>query len=67
LQAALLKTTGRRTVPNVLINGKSIGGGDDIASMHENDKLIQQIKDLGGKRIMEVSKAEPKAAVKFRS
>ncbi|KAG9707978.1 glutaredoxin, partial [Aureobasidium melanogenum] len=67
LQAALLKTTGRRTVPNVLINGKSIGGGDDIASLHENDKLIQQIKDLGGKRIMEVSKAEPKAAIKFRS
>ncbi|KAG9679762.1 glutaredoxin, partial [Aureobasidium melanogenum] len=67
LQAALLKTTGRRTVPNVLINGKSIGGGDDIAGLHENDKLIQQIKDLGGKRIMEVSKAEPKAALKFRS
>ncbi|KAL9578157.1 MAG: hypothetical protein Q9212_005896, partial [Teloschistes hypoglaucus] len=30
LQAALQKSTGRRTVPNVLINGKSIGGGDDV-------------------------------------
>ncbi|KAI4768293.1 glutaredoxin, partial [Aureobasidium sp. EXF-8845] len=67
LQAALLKTTGRRTVPNVLINGKSIGGGDDIAELHSEDKLVQQIKDLGGKRIMEVSKAEPKAAREFRS
>lgn len=67
LQAALLKTTGRRTVPNVLINGKSIGGGDDIASLHEDDKLVSQIKELGGKRIMEVSKATPKAAVNFRS
>ncbi|KAI5194450.1 glutaredoxin [Aureobasidium subglaciale] len=67
LQAALLKTTGRRTVPNVLINGKSIGGGDDIASLHEDDKLVSQIKELGGKRIMEVSKATPKAAVGFRS
>ncbi|KEQ87615.1 glutaredoxin [Aureobasidium pullulans EXF-150] len=67
LQAALLKTTGRRTVPNVLINGKSIGGGDDIASLHEDDKLVAQIKELGGKRIMEVTKAPPKAAVNFRS
>jgi len=62
-----LKTTGRRTVPNVLINGKSIGGGDDIASLHEDDKLVAQIKELGGKRIMEVTKAPPKAAVNFRS
>lgn len=67
LQAALLKTTGRRTVPNVLINGKSIGGGDDIAGLHSEDKLVEKIKDLGGKRIMEVSKAEPKAAREFRS
>jgi glutaredoxin len=68
LQAALQKSTGRRTVPNVLVNGKSIGGGDDIAGLHEGDKLIQTIKDLGGKRIMEVTRAAPKArSVEFRS
>lgn len=71
LQAALMKSTGRRTVPNVLINGKSIGGGDDVGSLHQEDKLIETIKSMGGKRIMEVSKVEEqpdaKAAVKFRS
>lgn len=35
--------------------------------MHEEDKLAQKIKDLGGKRIVEVVKAVPKAAVNFRS
>lgn len=56
LQAALHKSTGRRTVPNVLINGKSIGGGDDIAGFDAEDKLIDTILTLGGKRIMEASK-----------
>lgn len=72
LQAALMKSTGRRTVPNVLINGKSIGGGDDVGALHEDNKLIETIKTMGGKRIMEVSKkdeekTEVKAARKFRS
>lgn len=72
LQAALEKSTGRRTVPNVLINGKSIGGGDDIANFDAEDKLIETIKSLGGKRIMEVNRVKPqdtngKAALKFRS
>jgi len=53
LQAALEKTTGRRTVPNVLINGKSIGGGDDVEELHTTDTLIEKVKKMGGKRIME--------------
>jgi glutaredoxin len=60
LQAALEKSTGRRTVPNVLINGKSIGGGDDVAALDESDKLTSKIKEMGGKRIMEVKKVEVK-------
>lgn len=60
LQAALEKSTGRRTVPNVLINGKSIGGGDDVAALDESNTLIAKIKEMGGKRIMEVKKVEVK-------
>ncbi|KAF2838695.1 glutaredoxin, partial [Patellaria atrata CBS 101060] len=51
LQAALAKSTGRRTVPNILINGKSIGGGDDIEALHESGKLVNTVKSMGGKRI----------------
>ncbi len=62
LQAALGTNTGRNTVPNILINGKSIGGGDDIADLHQQGSLIRTIKRMGGKRIMEASLVEPKPA-----
>jgi len=51
LQAELSKTTGRSTVPNVLVNGKSIGGGDDVEKLHESGKLEETIRSMGGKRI----------------
>jgi len=51
LQAQLGKVTSRKTVPNILVNGKSIGGGDDIEELHQSGKLIQRIQDLGGKRV----------------
>ena len=53
LQSALAKSTGRRTVPNVLINGKSIGGGDDVEALDTKDELIDKVKSMGGKRIVE--------------
>ncbi|OQO04934.1 hypothetical protein B0A48_07952 [Cryoendolithus antarcticus] len=65
LQAALLKSTGRRTVPNVLINGKSIGGGDDIQELHETGKLAETVQAMGGKRVMSV-KPNPKPAAEKR-
>ncbi|KAL1585263.1 hypothetical protein WHR41_05841 [Cladosporium halotolerans] len=58
LQAALQKSTGRRTVPNILVNGKSIGGGDDVAALDAEDKLAAKLHELGGKRVMEVRKVE---------
>lgn len=58
MQDTLERMTGRRTVPNVLINGKSIGGGDDVAALDADAKLIDKIKDMGGKRIMEAKKKE---------
>jgi hypothetical protein len=51
LQAALAVMTSRRTVPNILINAVSIGGGDDVADMDSSDTLIEKIKDLGQKKI----------------
>lgn len=67
LQAALQKSTGRRTVPNVLINGKSIGGGDDVAGLDHEDKLASTIRDMGGKRIMEVSRVPQSAKLRRRA
>jgi len=58
LQAALEKSTGRRTVPNILVNGRSIGGGDDIQVLDESDALIDKVKTMGGKRIMEAKFTE---------
>lgn len=39
LQDLLLHLTGRRTVPNVLINFKSIGGADETQLLHHEGVL----------------------------
>jgi len=54
LQAKLADLTGRRTVPNVLIQAVSIGGGDDVAELDIKKTLIGKVKELGGKRILDV-------------
>ncbi|KAI9747117.1 MAG: hypothetical protein M1835_002214 [Candelina submexicana] len=56
LQFALQKSTGRQTVPNVLINGKSIGGGDDIEDLDKGGLLVEKIRSMAGKRVMEVGR-----------
>ncbi len=55
LQAKLGELTGRRTVPNVLVNGVSIGGGDDVAELDTNKKLADKIKELAGKKIIDMA------------
>ncbi|EAW22959.1 glutaredoxin [Aspergillus fischeri NRRL 181] len=60
LQSLLAKNTGRRTVPNVLVNGKSIGGGDDVTALDEKDELASTLKNLGGKWIQEVNRKDQK-------
>ncbi|KAK7745057.1 hypothetical protein SLS53_003292 [Cytospora paraplurivora] len=47
IQDKLGKMTGRKTVPNIMINGKSIGGSDDIAQMDTNHELVDKIRTLG--------------------
>jgi thioredoxin reductase (NADPH) len=42
-------SNGRRTVPNVFVNGKSIGGGDDVGELHNSRKLktlLEQAKAI---------------------
>ncbi|KAJ3521202.1 hypothetical protein NM208_g13403 [Fusarium decemcellulare] len=51
LQDQLLETTGRRTVPNIMVNGVSLGGADDIVEMDNSDKLVAKIVDLGNKHV----------------
>lgn len=62
LQGALHDRTGRRTVPNVLVDGQSIGGGDDIEALHQSGKLIEKIQSLAGKQITSITTREPAAA-----
>ena len=58
-----------------MINGKSIGGGDDVQALHDNGKIIDSIKVMGGKRIVSVEKVkepqsghhEKRAEVKFKA
>ncbi|KAI1137789.1 glutaredoxin [Hypoxylon sp. FL0543] len=51
LQARLATMTGRRTVPNIMINGKSLGGSDEIAELDSRKTLIDKFKSMGGKRL----------------
>ncbi|KAG8533457.1 uncharacterized protein KY384_002240 [Bacidia gigantensis] len=51
IQDVLEKTTGRRTVPNILINGRSVGGGDDIEAAEIAGTLVEKIQNMGGKRL----------------
>jgi len=56
LQDLLASLTGRRTVPNIMINAHSLGGGDDIARMDAEGTLVDEIKKMGGKRIVSVER-----------
>lgn len=58
LQELLTSLTGRRTVPNIMINAQSLGGSDDIARMHADGTLADEIKKMGGKRIVSVEKSK---------
>lgn len=52
LQDLLKETTGRGTVPNIMINGVSIGGSDDIADLDHGGTLVTKIQDLGEARMV---------------
>lgn len=56
VQDLLASLTGRRTVPNIMINAQSLGGSDEITRMDHDGTLIEMIKKMGGKRIVGVEK-----------
>ncbi len=45
-------------MPNVLINGMSIGGGDDVEALDVKGELVEKVKGMGGKRVMEARLTE---------
>ena len=47
IQQALEQLTGQRTVPNVFVGQKSIGGGSETAALHAQGKLVPMLKDVG--------------------
>ncbi|XP_065878658.1 glutaredoxin [Euphorbia lathyris] len=47
IQSALAEWTGQRTVPNVFIGGKHIGGCDSTTSMHNQGKLLPLLTQAG--------------------
>ncbi|GER38510.1 glutaredoxin [Striga asiatica] len=47
IQTALAEWTGQRTVPNVFINGKHIGGSDVVAAKHERGELVPLLTEAG--------------------
>ena len=52
LQDALLKLTGRRSVPNCIFCGTSNGGGSEMAALHSNDNLAETIfKNCAGRKV----------------
>ncbi|KAL5117896.1 hypothetical protein ACEQ8H_004214 [Pleosporales sp. CAS-2024a] len=54
LQTLLAHMTGRRTVPNILLIGRSIGGGDEMEELDQTDTLTTKFKEIGGTRIRQV-------------
>jgi glutaredoxin len=56
LQDLLAASTGRETVPNILINGRSIGGGDEVMKLDADGELIKKIRDMGGRWVQEVER-----------
>ena len=46
IQDALLEKTGQRTVPNIFIGGKHVGGNSDLSALYESGDLLQAIQDI---------------------
>lgn len=46
-RAELLKLTGSRTVPQIFLNGKSIGGCDDLFALDRQGQLDPLLQPVG--------------------
>lgn len=45
-------------MPNVLVEGQSIGGGSEVAGLHERGELMGKLRELGGTRVKVVERLE---------
>lgn len=43
LRDVMIQKTGRRTVPQIYINGEHVGGFDDMAALDREDKLDEML------------------------
>lgn len=62
MQDYLGEKTQRRTVPNLLINGVSHGGFDDINALHNSKKLFNSLKEWCGDSVKVTSIEKPSNA-----
>ena len=62
VQDLLLTLTGRRTVPNIMINAQSLGGADDVYRMEGDGTLVEMVKKMGGKRIVGMDRVDEEGA-----
>jgi glutaredoxin 3 len=44
IQQELARMTGQRTVPNVFVNGKHLGGNDDTQGAYSSGKLAKMLQ-----------------------
>lgn len=51
LQDVLEGLTGRRTVPNIMVNSVSVGGADTIVDLDNSGKLISKFQELGNRKV----------------
>lgn len=42
----------------MLVSGRSIGGGDDIEALDTGGGLVEKVREMAGKRIMEAKLTE---------
>ncbi|KAK5872852.1 hypothetical protein PBY51_013514 [Eleginops maclovinus] len=47
MQQYFLELTGARTVPRVFIGEECIGGGSDVAALHQSGKLETMLQSIG--------------------
>jgi hypothetical protein len=50
-------------VPNILLNGLSIGGSDELVKLDADDELMKKIREMGGRWVHEVERRGGPVAV----
>lgn len=58
IQDALLQKTGQKTVPNVFVNGKHLGGCDKTIESHQNGHLQFLLSQSDGPAALEPAQAQ---------